>query len=141
MESHINASMLCPIISFLKSHISRTNTRFLHDNGPLTSELLSGYSLVASCSAGPNFPIVIMFLIASFAQRSTFLHLLRLLGIIFLNQLSFLPLPFQLPATLTQGHPKGKKKKVQLEMYTEISSIFCTNFQTIKFLIGRESVL
>lgn len=115
MESHINASMLCPIISFLKSHISRTNTRFLHDNGPLTSELLSGYSLVASCSAGPNFPIVIMFLIASFAQRSTFLHLLRLLGIIFLNQLSFLPLPFQLPATLTQGHPKGKKKKFSLK--------------------------
>lgn len=80
-----------------------------------------------------------MVLAASFAQRSHLLHLPNLLVLTLLNFL------FASSFTSCYSHPRTPKKKkektVQLEMYIEISSIFCTNFQTIKLLIGRDSVL
>lgn len=119
MASHTNAMLLCPINSLLESCTSWNNTGFLHDTSP---ELPSACSLVTSRLLQPQPSYGDNVLSSLVCPEKPLLHLLRLLGLIFLNQFSFL-LPFQLPATLTQGHPKGERKKSAWNVHWDLIHI------------------
>ena len=132
-----------PYSPSLKCCVSINNTIFMwqwacHLNEGLSPELPLIFLWLPLTSTVQKLPIGITVLAALFAQRS---HLLLLPNLLVLTLLNFL---FASSFTSCYSHPrtpKKKKKRVQLEMYIEISSIFCTNFQTIKLLIGRDSVL